>query len=70
MIAITRTQIFSLIPPWQQVMHITMRECAYSWHIKTSGSELQGQEEAACMRISGLHDHYSELFTWIAALKL
>ena len=41
--------------------------------IKTGGSELQGQEEAACMHAcmhSGLHNHYSELFTWIATLKL
>ena len=28
--------------------------------IKTSGSELRGQEEAACTRISGLCDHYSD----------
>ena len=33
-------------------------------YIKTHGSESRGQEEAACPR-----DHYSELFTWIAALK-
>ena len=33
--------------------------------IKTHGSELRGQEEAACMS-SGLRDHYSELFTWMA----
>ena len=30
--------------------------------IKTSGSESRGQEEAVCTRISGLLDHYSELF--------
>ena len=27
--------------------------------IKTSGSESRGQEEAACMRVLGLCDHYS-----------
>ena len=38
--------------------------------IKTHGSESQGQEEAACMQTSsGLRDHYSELFTWMAALN-
>ena len=44
--------------------------------IKTHGSESQGQEEAACTHVfwptrtsSGLRDHYSELFTWMAALK-
>ena len=36
--------------------------------IKTSGSELRGQEEAACTHISGLHDHYSELFTRMVGL--
>ena len=38
--------------------------------IKTHGSESQGQEEAACTRVSGLCDHYSELFTQMAALKV
>ena len=39
-------------------------------HIKTSGSELQGQEEAPCEHVfSGLCDHYSELFTQMAALN-
>ena len=28
--------------------------------IKTSGSESRGQEEAACMRVLGLCDHYSD----------
>ena len=38
--------------------------------IKTHSSESQGQEEAACMHASsGLRDQYSELFTWMAALK-
>ena len=36
--------------------------------IKTSGSESRGQEEAACMRVLGLCDHYSELFTRMEAL--
>ena len=40
-----------------------------SLYIKTSGSESRGQEEAACMRISGLCDHYSELFTWMVGLN-
>ena len=36
-----------------------------------SGSELRGQEETACVYASsGLRDHYSELFTQMAALKL
>ena len=39
--------------------------------IKTSGSESRGQEEAVCIDASsGLRDHYSELFTRMAALKL
>ena len=38
--------------------------------IKTSGSESRGQEEAACMRVLGLCDHYSELFTRMEALNL
>ena len=38
-----------------------------SSHIKTYGSESRGPEEAACMH--GLRDHYSELFTGMAALK-
>ena len=37
-------------------------------HIKTSGSESRGQEEAACMRILGLCNHYSKLFTRMEAL--
>ena len=37
--------------------------------IKMSGSESLGQEEAACMRISGLCDHYSKLFTWMVGLN-
>ena len=37
--------------------------------IKTSGSESRGQEEAACMRVLGLCDHYSELFTRMEALN-
>ena len=37
--------------------------------IKMSGSELQGQEEAACTRISGLRDHYSKLFTRMVGLN-
>ena len=37
--------------------------------IKTSGSESRGQEEAACMRVLGLCNHYSELFTRMEALK-
>ena len=28
--------------------------------IKTHGSESRGQEEAACMRVFGPRDHYSE----------
>ena len=28
--------------------------------IKTSGSESRGQEEAACTRVLGLCDHYSD----------
>ena len=43
-------------------MHIVL-------YIKTDGSELRGQEEAACMRVFWPCDHYSELFTWMAALK-
>ena len=39
------------------------------FHIKTSGSESQGQEEAACAS-SGLCDHYSESFIWMATLKV
>ena len=38
-------------------------------YMKTHGSELRGQEEAACTS-SGLRDHYSELFTQMATLKL
>ena len=34
-----------------------------------SGSESQGQEEAVCTRISGLHDHYSELFARMVGLN-
>ena len=37
--------------------------------IKTSGSESRGQEEAVCTRISGLRDHYSELFTRMVGLN-
>ena len=36
--------------------------------IKMNGSESWGQEEAACEH-AGLHDHYSELFTWVAGLN-
>ena len=43
---------------------------ATSLFIKTYGSESQGQEEAACTSVFSLRDHYSELFTWMAALKL
>ena len=39
--------------------------------IKTSSSESRGEEEAACIYVSsGLRDHYSELFTQMAALTL
>ena len=34
-----------------------------------SGSESRGQEEAVCTRISGLRDHYSELFARMVGLK-
>ena len=38
--------------------------------IKTHGSESRGQEEAALhARLLGPRDHYSELFTRMAALK-
>ena len=37
--------------------------------IKTSGSESRGQEEAVCTRISGLRDHYSELFARMVGLN-
>ena len=37
--------------------------------IKTSDSESRGQEEAACTRVLGLCDHYSELFTRMEALN-
>ena len=50
--------------------------------IKTHGSESRGQEESRLTVVSreakkkqharassGLRDHYSELFTWMAALK-
>lgn len=37
--------------------------------IKTYGSELQGQEKAACMHISSLCNHFCEVFTNMAALK-
>ena len=37
--------------------------------IKTHGSESRGQEEAACIRVFWPRDHYSELFTRMAALK-
>ena len=40
-------------------------------YIKTSGSESPVQEEVACVyAFSDLRDHYSELFTRMAALKL
>ena len=42
---------------------------SYLSRIKTSGSESRGQEEAACMHVLGLCDHYSELFTWMEALN-
>ena len=29
---------------------------------KTTGSELRGQEEAACTHISGLRDHYKVIY--------
>ena len=45
------------------------KQLLFTEHIKTSGSELRGQEEAACMRVIGLCDHYSELFTRMEALK-
>ena len=38
-------------------------------YIKTHGSESRGQEEAAYMRVFCPRDHYSELFTRMAALK-
>ena len=38
--------------------------------IKMSSSESRGQEEAACTTSSGLHEHYSELFTWMAGVIL
>ena len=37
--------------------------------IETHGSESWGQEEAAASVSSGLRNHYSELFTWMEALK-
>ena len=40
-----------------------------SRHVKMSGSESRGQEEAARTRIPGLRDHYSELFTRIVGLN-
>ena len=40
-----------------------------AFYIKTHGSESQGQEEAACMRVFCPRDHHSELFTRMAALK-
>ena len=40
-----------------------------NYFIKTSGSELRGQEEAASTRISGLRDHYSKLFARMVGLN-
>ena len=40
-----------------------------SYSIKMSGSESRGQEEAACMRVLGLCDHYSELLTRMETLN-
>ena len=37
--------------------------------INTHGGESRGQEEAACMHVSGLRDHYHKLFTQMATLK-
>ena len=37
--------------------------------IKTSGSESRGQEEAVCTSISGLRDHYGDLFARMVGLK-
>ena len=41
----------------------------YLYGIKTHGSESRGQEEAAYTHVFCLRDHYSELFTRMAALK-
>ena len=45
---------------------IRLDMCIY---IKTSGSESRGQEEAVWTRISGLCDHYSELFARMVGLN-
>ena len=51
-------------------VHSTVKTTQFILHtIKTSGSESRGQEEAACMRVLGLCDHYSELFTRMKALN-
>ena len=43
--------------------------CPLPKGIKTGGSELQGQQEAACMCVFRLCDYYCKLFTQMAALK-
>ena len=38
--------------------------------IKTHDSESQGQEKTACMSVFWpIHNYYSELLTWMTALK-
>ena len=61
---------FSDLPTNRQ-LHTTLPilESQLQPPIKTSGSELRGQEEAACTHVLGLCDHYSELFTRMEALN-
>ena len=50
----------------------TFKECDFIVHNLLSRQVVVSREamkkQHACLS-SGLHDHYSELFTWIAALK-
>ena len=51
------------------VHNVCVCMCPLPKGIKAGGSELQGQQGAACMYVSRLHNYYCELFTQMAALK-
>ena len=55
----------------QHANYVLYTQCTYSYisTIKTHGSESRDQKKQHAHTSSSLRDHYSESFTWMAALK-
>ena len=70
---VTQVTQSSFNPAMYVVMYVEVYVCKgvcmYMLAIKMSGSESRGQEEAVCTHISGLRDHYSELFARMVDLN-